>query len=75
MTYNKKWSCSPVNGVGDGITDVVTTGAGDTNGVITLDVVVSMRLEVDMSTLVVLDIGVLTILVELEDGTTIDAII
>ena len=34
-----------------------------------------MRLEVDMSTLVVLDIGVLTILVELEDGTTIDAII
>ena len=41
--------------MGDGTTDIVTTGAGDTV-VITFDIVVSMRLEVDISTLVILDI-------------------
>ena len=61
--------------MGDGTIDVVTTGAGDTTDVTTLDVVVSIRVEVDISTLVILDIGVLTILVELEDGATIDAIL
>ena len=60
--------------MGDGTIDVVTTGAGDTIDVITLDIVVSIKLEVDISTPVILDIGVLTILVELEDGATIDAI-
>ena len=60
--------------MGDGTIDVVTTGASDTTDVTTLDVVVSIRDEVDMSTPVVLDIGVLTILVELEDCATIDAI-